>query len=62
MGLLTEQDFLTYRQFGSTLEGHPTTRFAYAEAATGSLGMGLSIGLGMALAARLISSIIILMC
>ena len=44
---------MTYRQFGSPLEGHPTRRFAYAEAATGSLGIGLSIGAGMALAARL---------
>ena len=52
LGILTEQDLLTYRSINSSLEGHPTRRFAYTEAATGSLGMGLSIGLGMRLAAR----------
>ncbi len=53
LGKITEQELMTYRQFGSRLEGHATLRFAYAEAATGSLGMGLSIGAGMALAGRL---------
>jgi transketolase len=48
-GKLTEADFMTYRKFGSPLEGHPTPAFRYAEAATGSLGQGLSIGVGMAL-------------
>ena len=40
---------MTYRTFGSPLEGHPTASFRYAEAATGSLGQGLSIGVGMAI-------------
>ena len=53
LGKLTEAQLMTYRQFGSPLEGHPTSRFAYAEAATGSLGNGLGIGAGMALANRL---------
>jgi transketolase len=53
LGLLAEEDLYTYRQFDSTLEGHPTRRFKYAEAATGSLGMGLSIGAGIALSAQL---------
>lgn len=48
-GKLTEGDLMTYRHFGSPLQGHPTVTFRYAEAATGSLGQGLSIGLGMAL-------------
>jgi transketolase len=49
-GKLAEEDFLTnYRKFGSPLEGHPTSSFRYAEAATGSLGQGLSIGVGMAI-------------
>jgi len=48
-GQITEEELMTYRLFGSPLEGHPTPRFRYAEAATGSLGQGLSIGLGMAL-------------
>ena len=51
-GKVTEQELLTMRRFGSPLEGHPTVSFTYAEAATGSLGQGLSIGLGMALNAK----------
>jgi transketolase len=51
-GKLTDEELLTYRKFGSPLEGHPTVAFRYAEAATGSLGQGLSIGLGMALNAK----------
>lgn len=53
LGVLSEADLLTYREFNSVLEGHPTPRFAWSEAATGSLGQGLSIGVGMALAARI---------
>ncbi|MBI5593431.1 MAG: transketolase [Deltaproteobacteria bacterium] len=56
-GKLTEADMLTYRQFGSNLEGHPTVTFPYNEAATGSLGQGLSIGVGMALNARFIDKL-----
>ncbi len=51
-GKISEQELMTYRKFGSTLEGHPTVSFRYAEAATGSLGQGLSIGAGMALNAK----------
>ncbi|MGZ3536000.1 MAG: transketolase [Thermodesulfobacteriota bacterium] len=51
-GELTEKDLLTYRKFGSPLEGHPTVAFPFTEAATGSLGQGLSIGVGMALNAK----------
>ncbi len=51
-GVLNESDLATYRRFGSRLEGHPTTLFPYADAATGSLGQGLSIGIGMALNAK----------
>lgn len=52
-GVITPADLLKYRTFDSVLEGHPTERFAYTEAATGSLGQGLSIGLGESLAIRL---------
>ncbi|MBA3965066.1 MAG: transketolase, partial [Nitrospirales bacterium] len=51
-GQITEQELMTYREFGSPLEGHATSRFRFAEAATGSLGQGLSIGVGMALNAK----------
>jgi len=51
-GVISDKDVNSYRKFGSTLEGHPTPRFKYAEAATGSLGQGLSIGVGEAMAAK----------
>jgi transketolase len=51
-GVLNESDLASYRRFGSRLEGHPTTLFPYADAATGSLGQGLCIGVGMALNAK----------
>ncbi len=50
VGVIPETELYTYREITSPLEGHPTLRFPYAEAATGSLGQGLSIGAGMALA------------
>lgn len=53
LGVISDQEMLTCRQFDSVLEGHPTPRFAYNQAATGSLGQGLACGLGMALDARL---------
>lgn len=53
LGLVTDEEMLSYRKFGSPLEGHPTRRFAYAETATGSLGIGLSVGVGTALCAKL---------
>jgi transketolase len=51
-GQITEEELMNYRAFQSELEGHPTPRFAYADAATGSLGQGLSIAVGMALNAK----------
>jgi transketolase len=42
----------TLRKFGSRFEGHPTPKFVYAEAATGSLGQGLSVGAGLALVSK----------
>lgn len=53
-GAIKQEELLTLRKFSSRLEGHPTHRFPYAEAATGSLGQGLSMGAGMALNARYI--------
>lgn len=49
VGKVTEEELLTLRKFGSPLEGHPVRAFPYSEAATGSLGQGLSIGVGMAI-------------
>ena len=47
---LTEAQLLTLRQFNSELQGHPVPGLPEIEVATGSLGQGLSIGMGMALA------------
>lgn len=53
-GYFPEEELLTLRKLGSRLEGHPNLqRLPGIEASTGSLGQGLSLGLGMALAARL---------
>ena len=46
------EEIKTLRKFGSRFEGHPTPKFVYAEAATGSLGQGLSVGAGLALLAK----------
>ena len=52
-GKLTGEYFeANYRKFGSPLEGHPSVTFPYVEAATGSLGQGLSVGVGLAINAR----------
>jgi len=51
-GEVKEKELLRLRKFGSPLEGHPSMAFPYTEAATGSLGQGLSIGVGMALSAK----------
>lgn len=51
-GAIPLDTLATLRRWGSDLEGHPTPRFPWVDVATGSLGQGLSAGLGMALAAR----------
>src|SRR6478672_12527206 len=51
-GAITDDEMLQYRQFGSILEGHPTPRIPWVDVATGSLGQGLPIGVGMGLAAK----------
>lgn len=56
-GVLDPRELKTLRKFGSHLEGHPTPQFPYAEAATGSLGQGLSIGVGMALNSKYLDHI-----
>ncbi|MBI2049514.1 transketolase [Candidatus Roizmanbacteria bacterium] len=56
-GKVIEKDLKTLRKFGSPLEGHPTPKFRYTEVSTGSLGQGLSIGLGMALNAKYVDKL-----
>ncbi|MGV3724303.1 MAG: transketolase [Actinomycetota bacterium] len=56
-GYFPVEDLMTLRKLGSPLEGHPNARrLPGIEAPTGSLGQGLSIGVGMALAAKLDSA------
>ena len=52
-GIISDDQLQRMRTFDSPLEGHPTPRFIWNEAATGSLGQGLSIGAGMALNAKM---------
>jgi transketolase len=51
-GAITEDELLTFRKFGSRLEGHPTPKIPWVDVATGSLGQGLPIAVGVALAGK----------
>jgi transketolase len=53
VGAIEDDELLTFRKLGSRLEGHPTPILPWVDVATGSLGQGLPIGVGVALAARL---------
>src|SRR5918996_4489616 len=52
VGAIDEQELMTYRRPGSRLEGHPTPVLPWVDVATGSLGQGLPVGVGIALAAK----------
>jgi transketolase len=51
-GAITDEELLTFRKFGSRLEGHPTPIIPWVDVATGSLGQGLPLGVGVALAGK----------
>ena len=51
-GAVTDDELLTFRKFGSRLEGHPTPKIPWVDVATGSLGQGLPISVGVALAGK----------
>ncbi len=51
-GAISEEQLLSYRQFDSIFEGHPTPRIPWVDVATGSLGQGLPYAVGMALAGK----------
>ncbi|MGW3198132.1 transketolase [Streptomyces sp. NPDC001118] len=52
-GVIEDGELLTFRRIGSRLEGHPTPRrLPWVETATGSLGQGLPVGVGIALAGK----------
>jgi transketolase len=50
-GAIDDEELLTFREFGSRLQGHPTPEIPWVDVATGSLGQGLPISIGIALAA-----------
>jgi transketolase len=52
-GAITDEELLTFRKFGSRLEGHPVPVLPWVDVATGSLGQGLPIGVGVALGGKL---------
>ncbi len=51
-GAVTDEELMTFREFGSRLQGHPTPEIPWVDVATGSLGQGLPIGVGVALAGK----------
>src|SRR4051812_15715257 len=52
VGAISDEELLTFRKLHSRLEGHPTPRIPPTDVATGSLGQGLPIAVGIAMAAR----------
>src|SRR5215208_2047757 len=52
VGAISDEELLSLRKLGSRLEGHPTPALPWVDVATGSLGQGLPIGVGIALAGK----------
>jgi transketolase len=51
-GAISDEELMSLRTFGSRLEGHPTPVLPWVEVATGSLGQGLPVGVGIALSGK----------
>jgi transketolase len=51
-GAISDEEMLTFRKRGSRIEGHPTPVLPYVDVATGSLGQGLPISVGIAYAGK----------
>src|SRR5215212_9583041 len=51
-GAISDEELMTFRTFHSRLQGHPTPEIPWVDVATGSLGQGLPIGVGVALAGK----------
>jgi len=56
-GAISDEELLTLRKFGSRIEGHPTPVLPWVDVATGSLGQGLPIGVGVALVAKYVDKL-----
>ncbi len=52
VGAISDAEMMTFRKFGSRLEGHPTPAIPWVDVATGSLGQGLPVSVGVALAGK----------
>src|SRR5579859_5038786 len=51
-GAITDAEMMSFRKFGSKFQGHPTPALPWVDVATGSLGQGLPIAVGVALAGK----------
>src|SRR5688572_5169990 len=51
-GAIGDDEMLTFRRFGSRIEGHPTPVLPWVDVATGSLGQGLPISVGVAITGK----------
>ena len=56
-GAISDDELMTFRKFGSRLEGHPTPLIPWVDVATGSLGQGFPIGVGVALAGKYLDKV-----
>ena len=56
-GAITDAELLTLRQFSSRLQGHPTPEIPWVEAAPGSLGQGIAVGIGDALCGKVLDKL-----
>src|SRR5580765_3377249 len=56
-GAITDDELLSFRRFGSKIEGHPTPVLPWVDVATGSLGQGLPIGVGVAMAGKFLDKL-----
>jgi len=56
-GAISDEELLTLRKFGSRLEGHPTPVLPWVDVATGSLGQGLPIGVGVGLVGKYVDKL-----
>ncbi len=57
VGAITDAEMMTFRQFGSRLQGHPTPVIPWVDVATGSLGQGLPIAVGVAMAGQMLDKL-----
>jgi transketolase len=56
-GAISDEELMTFRTFHSRLQGHPTPQLPWVDVATGSLGQGLPIGVGIALAGKYLDKV-----